>query len=53
MASAWSGRNQLQTVAKMVRDMGHARQSVQRIADLLESEGLIANRDPRRRDGKE
>ena len=45
--------NQLQTVAKIARVMGHSRQRVQPIADLLESEGLIAYRDPRRRDGKE
>lgn len=32
------------TVAEMARDMGHARQSVQRVADILEKEGLIAYR---------
>jgi DNA-binding MarR family transcriptional regulator len=31
-----------QTVAKMARDMGHAPQSVQRIADVLAGEGLVA-----------
>ena len=30
-----------QTVAKMAREMGHARQSVQRVADVLEKEDLI------------
>ena len=30
------------TVAKMAQDIGHARQSVQRIADILAAEGLIA-----------
>jgi len=30
-----------QTVAKMARDMGHARQSVQRIANALAKEGLV------------
>ncbi len=30
-----------QTVAKMARDMGHARQSVQQVADILVKEGLI------------
>lgn len=34
-----------QTVAKMARDMGHARQSVQRIADVLVKEGLIIYKD--------
>lgn len=34
-----------QTVAKMARDMGHARQSVQRIADALVHEGLIVAKD--------
>ncbi len=34
-----------QTVAKMARDMGHARQSVQRIADVLVQEGLVAYRN--------
>ena len=29
-----------QTVAKIARDMGHARQSVQRVADVLVNEGL-------------
>jgi len=32
---------QPQTVAEMARDMGHARQSVQRIADVLAAEGLV------------
>lgn len=36
---------QAQTVAQMARDMGHARQSVQRIADALAKEGLVAYRD--------
>ena len=31
-----------QTVAQMAREMGHARQSVQRIADVLATEGLLA-----------
>jgi len=30
-----------QTVAKMARDMGHARQGVQRVADVLVKEGLV------------
>jgi DNA-binding MarR family transcriptional regulator len=30
------------TVAKMAQDIGHARQSVQRIADILETEGLVS-----------
>ncbi len=34
-----------QTVAKMARDMGHARQSVQRIANVLVKEGLVAYRN--------
>src|SRR5260221_6671181 len=34
-----------QTVAKMARDMGHARQSVQRVADVLEKEGLVVYKD--------
>jgi DNA-binding MarR family transcriptional regulator len=33
-----------QTVAQMAADMGHARQSVQRVADVLEREGLITYR---------
>lgn len=33
------------TVAEMARDMGHARQSVQRIADVLVKEGLVAYQD--------
>jgi DNA-binding MarR family transcriptional regulator len=33
------------TVAKMAQDIGHARQSVQRIADILAAEGLIAYED--------
>lgn len=36
---------QPQTVAQMARDMGHARQSVQRIADVLEREGLVSYKD--------
>jgi DNA-binding MarR family transcriptional regulator len=35
---------QPQTVAEMAADMGHARQSVQRVADVLEREGLVAYR---------
>ena len=35
---------QPQTVAQMATEMGHARQSVQRVADVLEGEGLIAYR---------
>ena len=34
-----------QTVAQMAHDMGHARQSVQRIADALEKDGLVAYKD--------
>jgi DNA-binding MarR family transcriptional regulator len=34
-----------QTVAGMAQDMGHARQSVQRIADALVADGLVAYRD--------
>jgi DNA-binding MarR family transcriptional regulator len=34
-----------QTVAAMARDMGHARQGVQRIADALAREGLVAYKD--------
>jgi DNA-binding MarR family transcriptional regulator len=33
-----------QTVAQMATEMGHARQSVQRVADVLEREGLVAYR---------
>src|SRR5215475_6585983 len=33
--------NQPQTVAQIARDMGHARQSVQRVADVLAKEGLV------------
>ncbi len=36
---------QPQTVAQMARDMGHARQSVQRIADALAREGLVNYKD--------
>lgn len=36
---------QPQTVAQMAREMGHARQSVQRIADDLAREGLVAYKD--------
>lgn len=36
---------QPQTVAQMAQDMGHARQSVQRIADALEKDGLINYKD--------
>jgi DNA-binding MarR family transcriptional regulator len=36
---------QPQTVAEMARDMGHARQSVQRVADVLAKEGLVAYKD--------
>jgi DNA-binding MarR family transcriptional regulator len=36
---------QPQTVSSLARDIGHARQSVQRITDILESEGLVAYRD--------
>jgi DNA-binding MarR family transcriptional regulator len=35
---------QPQTVAQMATGMGHARQSVQRVADVLEREGLVAYR---------
>jgi DNA-binding MarR family transcriptional regulator len=34
-----------QTVAQMARDMGHARQSVQRVADVLANEGLVVYKD--------
>jgi DNA-binding MarR family transcriptional regulator len=33
--------DQPQTVAQIARDMGHARQSVQRVADILAQEGLV------------
>jgi len=33
------------TVAKMAQDIGHARQSVQRQADILAAEGLISYQD--------
>jgi DNA-binding MarR family transcriptional regulator len=33
------------TVAKMAQDIGHARQSVQRIADILAAEGLVSYQD--------
>ena len=33
------------TVAQMARELGHARQSVQRMADLLRREGLVAYTD--------
>jgi len=34
-----------QTVAQMAQEMGHARQSVQRIADALAAEALVAYKD--------
>src|SRR5258706_8939160 len=34
-----------QTVAMLARDIGHARQSVQRVADVLEKEGLVVYKD--------
>ena len=34
-----------QTVANMARDIGHTRQSVQRVADVLAKEGLIVYKD--------
>ena len=34
-----------QTVANMAREMGHARQSVQRVADVLERDGLVVYKD--------
>jgi DNA-binding MarR family transcriptional regulator len=34
-----------QTVAQIARDMGHARQSVQRLADVLAKEGLVVYKD--------
>jgi DNA-binding MarR family transcriptional regulator len=34
-----------QTVAQMARQMGHARQSVQRLADVLAKEGLVVYKD--------
>ena len=33
------------TVANLARDIGHARQSVQRIADVLAAEGLVTYKD--------
>jgi DNA-binding MarR family transcriptional regulator len=33
------------TVANLAREIGHARQSVQRIADVLAAEGLVTYRD--------
>ena len=36
---------QPQTVAQIARDMGHARQSVQRVADVLAKEGLVVYQD--------
>jgi DNA-binding MarR family transcriptional regulator len=33
------------TVAKIAQDIGHARQSVQRIADILAAEGLVSYED--------
>jgi DNA-binding MarR family transcriptional regulator len=33
------------TVAKIAQDIGHARQSVQRIADVLAAEGLVSYED--------
>jgi DNA-binding MarR family transcriptional regulator len=33
------------TVAKIAQDIGHARQSVQRIADILAAEGLVLYQD--------
>lgn len=33
--------DQPQTVAQIARNMGHARQSVQRVADVLATEGLV------------
>ena len=36
---------QPQTVAQMARDMGHARQSVQRVTDVLAREGLVVYKD--------
>jgi DNA-binding MarR family transcriptional regulator len=33
------------TVAKIAQDIGHARQSVQRIADILAAEGLVSYKD--------
>src|SRR5258708_39803153 len=37
--------DQPQTVAQIARDMGHARQSVQRLADVLAQEGLVVYKD--------
>lgn len=34
-----------QTVAQLARDIGHARQSVQRVADVLAQEGLVVYTD--------
>ena len=34
-----------QTVANMARDIGHTRQSVQRVADVLAREGLVVYKD--------
>jgi DNA-binding MarR family transcriptional regulator len=42
--------DQPQTVAQIARDMGHARQSVQRVADVLAKEGLVVyQRNPANR----
>ena len=35
--------DQPQTVAQIARDMGHARQSVQRVANVLAQEGLVVS----------
>lgn len=43
--------DQLQTVAQIARNMGHTRQSVQRVANVLATEGLVVyqkNPDDRR-----
>ena len=37
--------DQPQTVAQIARNMGHTRQSVQRIADVLATEGLVVYQD--------
>lgn len=40
-----------QTVAQMAKDMGHARQSVQRVADVLVTEGFVRY-EPHPTDGR-
>ena len=37
--------HQPRTIAQIAREVGYARQSIQRVADVLESEGLVAYRE--------